>query len=357
MAAITLFPLQFQRQAAAPIDVDSIFTSTTARIDYLSSPRRYAGQIVTQTNACTAHILNQACDTWLSLGPSNFATPTSLGIVYGYTSSNGNTSLGYNSLGSNSSGCNNISIGRDALCGNTTGNDNIGIGQNAFSANTYGSKNIGIGDCAWAAQVSGNSNIRIGSSDGFHSWSYPFDLNHNMLSIGACADYGQQYGGCNSSFIGACTGQDTESCNATLIGFQNAGSGATLKNRIWFDDGPGTCIRAATSTITSFSDCRDKTNICSIPVGLEFVKALRPVKFEWNPRNSKKRIMTGKMEPGFIAQELDNVSQQFNADWMNLIDKSDPDKYYASIGKLLPVIIKSIQELSDRLQIINDRFN
>jgi hypothetical protein len=105
--------------------------------------------------------------------------------------------------------------------------------------------------------------------------------------------------------------------------------------------------------LTTLSDCRDKTNICSIPVGLEFVRALRPVKFEWDMRNNPTDGKKGMTEPGFLAQELDQVVQQFDANWMNLVHKENPDRWEATMSRLLPVAIRAIQELStevDRLR-------
>jgi hypothetical protein len=48
---------------------------------------------------------------------------------------------------------------------------------------------------------------------------------------------------------------------------------------------------------------------------------------------------------GFIAQELDESQQKFNADWLNLVYKSNPAKLEANYGNLIPVLVKSIQEL------------
>lgn len=70
MAALTLFPLQFQRQDAVPVDIDMVFSSTSARNSYLTSPRRYAGQMVSDTQLGQCFVLNAARDTWLPIGAS-----------------------------------------------------------------------------------------------------------------------------------------------------------------------------------------------------------------------------------------------------------------------------------------------
>ena len=63
-----LFPLQFKRQYANSLDVDSVFTTEADMTTYLSSTRRYAGQVVTCNEfEGRVFILNNAKDTWLDV--------------------------------------------------------------------------------------------------------------------------------------------------------------------------------------------------------------------------------------------------------------------------------------------------
>ncbi len=48
---------------------------------------------------------------------------------------------------------------------------------------------------------------------------------------------------------------------------------------------------------------------------------------------------------GFVAQELDEAQTKANAEWLNLVLKSNPEKLEATYGNLLPVIVKAIQDL------------
>ena len=60
--------------------------------------------------------------------------------------------------------------------------------------------------------------------------------------------------------------------------------------------------------------------------------------------------MEGAKDIGFIAQDLDNVQDEFNiADYANLVLKENPDKLEASYGKLVPVLVKAVQELSSEV--------
>ena len=55
-----------------------------------------------------------------------------------------------------------------------------------------------------------------------------------------------------------------------------------------------------------------------------------------------------KEEPtaGFIAQELDEVQTTENAEWLNLVLKDNPEKWEATPGNLLPIMVKAIQDLN-----------
>ena len=56
----------------------------------------------------------------------------------------------------------------------------------------------------------------------------------------------------------------------------------------------------------------------------------------------------GKTELGFIAQELDEVLGNKN-DYIHAVSHANPDKLEAKQGKLIPVLVKAIQELSAKV--------
>lgn len=94
------------------------------------------------------------------------------------------------------------------------------------------------------------------------------------------------------------------------------------------------------------SDMRDKEKIADLPIGTDFINKLRPVKFTWNTRDGTK---VGIEDVGFVAQELDAIQSQFNTDpYLGLVLKSDPTKLEINQDKLIPVLVKAIQELSKR---------
>ena len=73
MASIS-FPLAFQRQFSGPLDPDLVFDTETALADYLTSPRRYAGQVVTCNELPgTLFILNDTANDWIPVVPGTEA--------------------------------------------------------------------------------------------------------------------------------------------------------------------------------------------------------------------------------------------------------------------------------------------
>ena len=53
----------------------------------------------------------------------------------------------------------------------------------------------------------------------------------------------------------------------------------------------------------------------------------------------------GKTEIGFIAQELDAAFGNSN-DYVKIVGKEDPDKWVAAQGKLIPILVNAVKELS-----------
>ena len=103
-------------------------------------------------------------------------------------------------------------------------------------------------------------------------------------------------------------------------------------------------LRCNTQTINSLSDGRDKTDVVDLPMGLDFINAVRPVRFKWATRDGN--IKDGKTDAGFIAQELQAVQKNNNADYLKLVDDENPDKLEAAYGRLVPSLVKAVQELS-----------
>lgn len=236
-------------------------------------------------------------------------------------------------IGRNSSAYqNSISVGRDAIGSSSFGISightcysalGISIGSTVASASMTGAGNIIIGNTSGAAVTTGAGNVSIGAS------------NISALSTGnfnTCL--GSSAGGANL----------TTGANNMCLGFQSNPSAAGVSNEITLGNGSIATIRAQVTTITALSDRRDKKNILDIPLGLDFINAVRPVSFDWNMRDGGK---VDVHEFGFIAQELQEAESAVGVVVPNLVYDKNPERLEVGQGALLPVMVKAIQELNN----------
>jgi hypothetical protein len=84
---------------------------------------------------------------------------------------------------------------------------------------------------------------------------------------------------------------------------------------------------------------------------------LKPRQFNWDKREWYARKANGtKMQQtptaGFIAQELDKLQTIEKVEWLNLVLKENPNRLEATMGNLLPIIVKAVQEVKEE----NDKF-
>ncbi len=111
-------------------------------------------------------------------------------------------------------------------------------------------------------------------------------------------------------------------------------------------------LRCQVTSITALSDARDKTDVRALDAGLDFVNRLNPVRFTWNMRDGGK---VGVEDTGFIAQELSLAMSAEATEIPGLVYNENPDKIEAAYGKLLPVLVKAIQELSAQVESLKGR--
>jgi hypothetical protein len=239
--------------------------------------------------------------------------------------------------GTNITGQSNIAIGHLSGSDLTSGQSNVLIGSSTgrFSTTTIGS--TFVGHTAGQLVETGSGNTFIGHQAGYNTGTYQW-LN---TFIGFAAA-GNIPGG------GSFTGQNT-----TCIGAAASPSSTTASNEFTLGENINV-LRCAATTITSTSDARDKKEIEELPVGLDFIKELKPVKFVWNDRdNEAKRDIK---DFGFIAQDLKKSQEDAELeDTLKLVYESNPEKLEASYGKLIPILVKAIQELSKELEILKSK--
>jgi hypothetical protein len=219
-----------------------------------------------------------------------------------------NTVLGgINPLGLNTTGVSNIAVGTQSLKSNLTGSDNVAVGVNALLNNNE-SSNVGIGSNAGQGNISGIDNVSIGLNSNYSNTNL-----NNTIAVGT-----------NSN------------CNAN--------------NQITLGNSSVTSLRCNVQSISSLSDERDKTDIIEIAEGLEFVNKLKPVTFTWNQRDGNR---VGVKASGFIAQDLLELQDEsLIGENLDLVTNTDPLKLEARYNNILPVLVKAIQELTARINVL-----
>lgn len=152
------------------------------------------------------------------------------------------------------------------------------------------------------------------------------------------------------SGIGNNGGSISTGSNNVLIGTNGYDVAPTLSNTIILGDGSTTTLACQVTSITSLSDGRDKKEIESLPIGLDFINELNPVKFVWNDRDEhgKHNIK----DCGFIAQDLKSIQEKYDiAEELQLVnEKIIEGKMYASYGRLVPVLVQAIKELTAKVE-------
>lgn len=275
-------------------------------------------------------------------GIENTAVGTS---ALGANTTSSNTAVGFNALTLTTTGNANTAVGAAALSVNTTGGDNSGVGQNSLIALTTGSGNVAIGKSALAANSTTSSNTAVGTSALLAATAT------DNTAVGRNAGFAVTTGtqnvliGRSAGFSG--TNDLTTGSNDIIIGYNAAASSATVSNEITLGNSSIATLRCQVTTITALSDARDKTNVADLSAGLGFVNALRPVKFDWNMRDGGK---VGIPDTGFIAQDLQAVQATTGIEIPDLVFAENPDRLEAGYGKLLPVMVKAIQELSAEVE-------
>lgn len=250
---------------------------------------------------------------------------------------------------------------------------NVNIGYRAsYNTSAVTNDNVSIGKYANAGDSSGTSNTVVGAgamqyTTGNRTGNSAFGTNALAVDQGdynTGLGYGTLYanlGGSNNTAIGRDAGNgtgggaanaNTTGSNNTFVGNGAVGASATASNVITLGNSSVSTLRCQVTSITALSDARDKTNVKSLNAGLDFVNKLNPVSFDWNMRDGGK---VGVADSGFIAQELQSAQQDCGIEIPGLVYDENPEKLEAAYGKLIPSLVKAIQELSAKVKELENK--
>lgn len=277
-------------------------------------------------------------------------------------------------------------------------NNAYGTGIASPSATHSGSISIGEGTISY-----GNNSVQIGKSansksDSVAIGNYAKSNESNAVAIGSAATA--------SNYYAIAIGNDSQAQHSSVaIGYRAINSNNTHFNCVLL--GSNTVVTSANqvqlgnSSTTTYaygavqdrSDIRDKTDIQDCTLGLDFINALRPVKYKWDYREDYARDLFPLLnredyesdeayqsaleqqqiereeffqEPvkdgsktrnrehhGLIAQEFKQVLDNLGVDHAAYQDHStNGGMDVKSIGyaELIPNLIKAIQEISAKVE-------
>ena len=303
-----------------------------------------------------------------ALRDSTGSDNTALGNDAGYLISSGqsNTIIGSTAGDAITTGINNCFLGYRSGTATTVSSYNVAIGEASLLTNILGSKSVAIGDGALYTQNIGTAtdmnNVAVGFSAGAS-----VTTGISNVFIGANSGSNVTTGGGNI-IIGDADGSDVGTAHQIIIGNSVVGVGqdnftfgrATLDSNIAF----------GATTISAPSDERLKEDIQDEKIGLDFINELRPVTFQWKKAkdvpsemkahsDSEERVMNGKYNHGFIAQEVKSVLDKYDIKdgfGMWLEETSDGSQRIAE-GELMSILVKSIQELSAKNEALEARLS
>ena len=243
----------------------------------------------------------------------------------------------------------NTTFGDAAALSLTSGVDNTIIGEQAGKLN--GSRRTFVG-METGKNATGQYNCAFGKSALRNS------TGQGNVAFGAFAGDSITTGIDNTS-VGTNAGSVilTTGSNNMMLGNLSLPTASGVSNEITLGNSSISVLRCAVTSITSLSDARDKTDIKDLSYGIDFIKSLTPREFTWNNRFEKDvngndfySENKGKKDFGFVAQEV----QALDNDTLRLIYNSNPEKLEMSYGKLVPILVQAVKELTSRLEALEN---
>jgi hypothetical protein len=254
---------------------------------------------------------------------------------------------------SNNSG-NSITIGFNAgpISSSNFYTFNTAIGNYTFNNGFVMVDNVAIGNYALNL-VSGTGGIRENTAIGTNSLRY---LQANEWSkntaigtdSGTYTETDNLNNIVNSTFIGSNTKGINNTNNSIVIGNNAVSHGS---NTVTLGDSNiNAWITTGSSSIVTNSDIRDKI-VSDVSIdAISIIKNLKPVKFTWQPREPKNK--NRNKDSGFIAQDLEEIVEK--NEYIDLVDKSNPDLLQIKKDNLIPVLIKCIKEINYEYKVLKN---
>lgn len=118
---------------------------------------------------------------------------------------------------------------------------------------------------------------------------------------------------------------------------------------VFYNSGTSTFNAIQVSQVLNYSDARAKTGIQNFKSGIDVIKRLRPVSYNFigeQKRTAPSNQYTGNnVEIGLLAQELEEVLP-------NLVFTDDEGKKLVDYVSLIPVLIDAVQTLQKEVDVL-----
>ena len=319
-----------------------------------------------------------------------------------------NTAFGRFALFNNGSCPRNAALGTRTVQQNGTNAVGVGYRSNVYNANAIANHMVGSSAGAnsyansakvavgtFAAYFQSAVSVSIGTSSNPNNTnkaqSVAINLYANCSSCGVSVGWtaGQaRTQACTINVGGKAGDQNTGNVSNISVGHYTARFGGGAANLIhvgWYaynHNGYTTanqtsigrannrtaCVWVAWSNV---SDNRDKTNITPLTdnLGINFVRKLRPVTFNWDKRIEYQdkcgyeygikdgTLVEEKEDYGFIAQEIEVAAQQVGEKFDAIFYGDYQDAYSVSHLDFVAVLTKALQKINDDLDLIETHLN
>jgi hypothetical protein len=347
-------------------------SACTSGLEWVTASAGGVTQIVAGTNVTISPVGGTGAVTVNATATAN-ATPTVAGVVLGCTNATTtaigcnalvvnsgacNTAVGFQALTANTSGVNNVAFGNDALCANgvggfntavgfctlssnTSGAGNTAVGQRALRSNSSADNNSALGARALCANTLGTQNTALGQSslDSNGAGSYNTAVGFQSLCGNSSGNYNVALGinslisnttGCNNIALGCFSGADplcslTTQTDHVILGNFN------------------TSVIYGKVAYTNASDVRWKKVESEVPLALDFVKSLTPIKYQFCNRNTGE-VTDERYRYGFSAQEV--IANEEISEHPIIARIDNPEMYSLNETMFIPVLVNAIKELA-----------
>ena len=274
-----------------------------------------------------------------------------------------NTGVGASALQALTTGGQNTAIGGNAGYNLTNAFDNVLVGHNTGDALILGSHNTAVGKDALGGAQGDRYNVAIGfeALKVFNTGTSVNDTEN--VAVGVQAGLRVTSGSAHTLIGGSAGNNITTGSNNSCLG---QGSGGSASPRNITNESNNIVLGNNSITDASIkvdwtvtSDKRDKTDVETLTMGLDFVNQLNPVTYRWDMRSDyddatpdgthKKQ----KLFSGLLAQDVETLERTYNykvEDETALItSKGEDGNYGLTYQRLIPVLINAVKELSAKV--------